>query len=52
MDDDDKTAPSQPAAASRRSFLTGLTGVGVTAAGLAGAGVAVPAAGVAATGLL
>ena len=41
MDDDDKTTPSQPAAASRRSFLTGLTGVGVAAAGLAGAGVAI-----------
>ena len=41
MDHDDGTTPSEPASASRRSFLTGLTGVGVAAVGLAGAGVAI-----------
>ena len=35
MSTDDGTTPSQPT--SRRSFLTGLAGAGVSAAGLAGA---------------
>ena len=41
MDNDDATTPTQPASPSRRSFLTGLTGAGVAAVGLAGAGVAI-----------
>jgi CO/xanthine dehydrogenase Mo-binding subunit/aerobic-type carbon monoxide dehydrogenase small subunit (CoxS/CutS family) len=38
---DDEAASSQPENPSRRSFLTGAAGVGVTAAGLAGAGLAI-----------
>ncbi len=41
MDSDDATKPTQPASASRRSFLTGIAGAGVSAIGLAGAGLAI-----------
>ena len=41
MDSDDATKPNQPASPSRRSFLTGIAGAGVSAIGLAGAGLAI-----------
>ena len=41
MDNDDATNPAEPQSPSRRSFLTGVTGAGVTAVGLVGAGVAI-----------
>jgi hypothetical protein len=41
MDSDDATKPTKPASPSRRSFLTGVTGAGVAAVGLAGAGLAI-----------
>ncbi|HEY2151400.1 MAG TPA: 2Fe-2S iron-sulfur cluster-binding protein, partial [Vicinamibacterales bacterium] len=41
MADDDARTPSRPASPSRRSFLTGVTGVGVAAVGIGGAVVAI-----------
>jgi len=40
MASDDPTKPAEPVSPSRRSFLTGVAGVGVSAVGLAGAGLA------------
>lgn len=41
MANDDKTKPAESVSTSRRSFLTGAAGVGVTAVGIAGVGVAI-----------
>ena len=41
MESDDATKPAEPASPSRRSFLTGVAGAGVSAIGLAGAGLAI-----------
>ena len=41
MDHDDRTSGSEPTSPSRRSFLTGVAGAGVTVAGIAGAAIAI-----------
>src|SRR4029077_6221613 len=41
MDNNDATRPAEPRSPARRSFLTAVTGAGVTAVGLGGAGLAI-----------